>query len=350
MNWQLVEPPGQRQRALPDSGFTEQLPRVARSTARRIVMQTRARSENDLATLADGLLRPKAKISPKYFYDAVGCELFAGICRLPEYYLTRTEAQIFETHQRQIAAQLPVGPQWVDLGCADGSKSQPWLAISEARRFVGVDIAHASLVRAVDTMAWKFPGTECVGVMADLSRPIRLHSLLGEHPTWPKTFFYPGSSLGNFTPGEASILLRGIRGHLADSDGLLVGIDLVKDPSQLEAAYNDSLGLTAAFNLNVLRVANRLLNATFDPDAFEHCARFVMPASRIEMRLRARTNQAVAIGSTIRQFAAGETILTEYSHKYTIDAFVALLRSAGFSRHRLWTDERAWFGVFLAQP
>ena len=321
-----------------------------RNPARRIIVHALPHAESELSALRDCLLRPQARIAPKFFYDTAGCALFAEICRLPEYYLTRTEDTIFKRHRQQIAACVPAQAQWVDLGCGDGAKSRQWMDASAARRFVGVDIAHDCLAGAVDAMERQFPLLECLGIVTDLALPLRLHPILAERPAWPAVFFYPGSSLGNFTPAAAAALLRAIRGHMDGSGCLLIGIDLVKEAALLEAAYNDAQGVTAAFNRNILRVVNRLLGANFDPDGFEHCAHFAAATGRIEMRLRARAAQAVRIGRDIRHFAAGETILTEYSHKYTVDGFLALLGAAGFSRLRLWTDEQSWFGVFLAQP
>jgi dimethylhistidine N-methyltransferase len=316
----------------------------------RIVQHNLPDAASELRELQSSLLSPEARIPSKYFYDDTGCALFANICRLPEYYLTRTEATIFARHGRQIAACLPQGAQWFDLGCADGRKSYPWLEAIAARRFIGVDFARDGLVQAIDNAGRSFRDIECLGVVTDLSLPLELQSILAERPTWPPVFFYPGSSLGNFTSATAVALLTTIREHLDDGGALLIGVDLVKDTAILEAAYDDDQGVTAAFNRNILRVVNRLVDADFDPDEFEHCAQFTAEASRIELRLRARQPQTVRIGRQMRHFAAGEPILTEYSHKYSVDGFIAMLDAAGFSRHHAWTDERGWFGVFLALP
>jgi dimethylhistidine N-methyltransferase len=324
--------------------------RFGRYGPRRIVRHRLPDAAGELVQLRAGLLGTPARIEPKYFYDDAGCALFGAICDLPEYYLTRTEAAIFQRYRRQIAAQLPAALQWVDLGCGDGHKSRAWIRATGARRFVGVDIADGCLATTVDGMEAHFPQLECVGVVTDLSAPLGLQSLLAERPDWPPVFFYPGSSLGNFTPPAALRLLRGIRDHLGDEGGLVIGVDLVKDARRLEAAYDDSRGVTAAFNLNVLEVVNRLLDADFEPDRFEHCARFDAAASRIEMHLRARETHRVRIGTAQREFAAGETILTEYSHKYTVEGLARLLADAGFSRRRVWTDDRQWFAVALARP
>ncbi len=217
------------------------------------------------------------------------------------------------------------------------------------RRYVGVDIARPCLDATVAAMMRSFAAVECLGVTTDLAEPLQLHDLLAESPH-PPVFFYPGSSLGNFTADRALELLRMIRSHLEHDGRLLVGIDLVKDRARLEAAYDDARGITAAFNRNVLRVVNRLLGADFAVDGFAHRATYNRAAGRIEMRLVAHRDQTVRIAGQRRRFVAGETILTEYSHKYTIEGFAALLAAAGFAQRRWWTDQRGWFAVFLAGP
>ena len=320
------------------------------SGTQRIIVHALPQRERELAALQANLLQAEASIPSKYFYDSTGCELFTAICDLPEYYLTRTEAEIFQRHRRQIAACLPPRAQWIDLGCGDGAKSQQWMDAAAVRRFVGVDIARDCLAGAVAAMARQFPEVECLGVVTDLSQPLGLQPILAERSACPVVFFYPGSSLGNFSPAEALSLLRSLRRHMDEDGGLLIGVDLVKEAALLEAAYDDARGVTAAFNNNVLRVVNRLLDADFDPEGFEHQATFVAEKKRIEMHLRARADQVVHLGAETRHFSAGETILTEYSHKYTVADFHTLLDAAGFGRQNLWSDECGWFGVFLARP
>ena len=305
---------------------------------------------DELLSLQAGLLAPEARIASKYFYDTTGCALFADICRLPEYYLTRTEAAIFTSQRRHIARHLPSGCQWLDLGCGDGRKSHPWLEETAARRFIGVDAAQDSLVQAVEDTARAFSDIECLGVVTDLSLPLQLQPILAECATWPAVFFYPGSSLGNFSSDGAVSLLTSIREHLDHRGALLIGLDLLKDEQYLEAAYDDRNGVTAAFNRNILNVVNRIADADFEPERFEHRAIVNRDAGRVEMRLHAREAMHVRIGRRTRQFACGESILTEYSHKYSVDGVFTMLDDAGFGRHHVWTDEHGWFGVFLAQP
>ena len=325
----------------------------------------------DREGLRAGLLARPSRSSPKFFYDRQGSALYAAICELDEYYPTQTEAWIFDTHREAIARALPADSQWIDLGCGDGAKARRWLDPAQVRRYVGVDIAEPWLRASLATLASERTrrptpraqsgALDIVGVVTDFTRPFDLHALLGEEPGMPPVFFYPGSSIGNFTHDDARAFLASVREHIErhpDIDGnvrgkLLIGVDLVKDREVLRAAYDDALGVTAAFNRNVLRVANRLLDADFDPNTFGHRAVFDEAASRIEMQLVSSRAQTVRIGRDARHFEDGEVIVTEYSHKYTVESFSALLEAAGYAaggRLQCWTDERDWFGVFVAEP
>lgn len=303
------------------------------------------------AQLRAGLLQRPAQVSPKFFYDAQGAALFNAICALDEYYPTRTEAAIFAAFRDEIAACLPRKAQWIDLGCGDAAKSRQWLRSSaHVARFIGADIAREGLEEAITNLSAEFAPLECIGVVTDFTKALHLHDVLGERPEAPAVFFYPGSSIGNFTPEEATAFLRTLRAHLDARGRLLIGVDLVKDTAVLEAAYNDALGVTAAFNRNVLRVANRLLDADFAPGRFAHHAFFRLPESRIEMQLHAIGPQSVRLDGECRDFAADEVIVTEYSYKYTPERFSALLEAAGFCVEASWHDPQRWFGIFLAAP
>lgn len=321
----------------------------------------------DRAAFRAGLLATPAVSSPKFFYDPQGSALFSAICELDEYYPTRTEATIFETHRDDIAAALPSGSQWIDLGCGDGLKARGWLEPAQVRRYVGVDIAEpwlrSALVALTATLAKDRAGrvqrpVDVLGIVADFTRPFDLHDVLAEQDGMPPVFFYPGSSIGNFVRDDARAFLASVRDHIerhptGAGGKLLIGIDLVKDRATLRAAYDDAIGVTAAFNRNVLRVANRLLDADFDPAAFTHRAVYNEDFGRIEMQLVSQRAQTVRIGDAVRTFERDEAIVTEYSHKYTVEGFAALLESAGFAggdRLRCWQDERGWFGVFVAEP
>ncbi|MEJ6655470.1 MAG: L-histidine N(alpha)-methyltransferase [Pseudomonas sp.] len=271
------------------------------------------------------------------------------MCELEEYYPTRTEATIFERSADDISSALVNHAQWIDLGCGDCSKSRRWLEHVTPARLIGVDIAGDFLQSCLADIADAHPELECIGVVSDFTHRLELGKLLAEDQSSPPMFFYPGSSIGNFARADALSLLHCIRRHCGDSGQLLIGIDLVKPRHILEAAYNDADGITAAFNLNVLQVANRLLHADFEPANFAHQAVYDPVQSRIEMRLVAQRAHSVQLQDVERHFEAGEHILTEYSHKYTTDDFSVLLAQAGFNCQHLWTDPQEWFGVFLAE-
>ena len=301
--------------------------------------------------LLDDLMRPQASINPKFFYDDRGCELFTRICELDEYYPTRTETAIFEQHAAAISAGLAEHAQWVDLGCGDCSKTRRWLEHLAPARVIGVDIAGDFLHVCLAHIADSYPELECVGVVSNFTRRLDLKTLLAEQPDNPPVFFYPGSSIGNFNRDEALQLLRRIHAHCGERGQLLIGVDLIKPLPLLEAAYNDAQGITAAFNRNILNVANRLLDANFDPAAFEHSATYDTRHQRIEMRLTATHTHTVRLGtSAVRQFQRGEHIITEHSYKYSPAGFRRLLNEAGFTPRQPWTDPQHWFGVFLAEP
>jgi len=294
--------------------------------------------------LVAGLLSTPASIAPKYFYDASGSTLFAEICRLPEYYPTRTEAAIFERHREEIAAAAGTGKEFVDLGAGDCAKAAQWFPFVAPWRYVGVDIAPEAMVPALDRLAAAHPAIEVQGVLADFSHGLDLSRDLAGGPV---TFFYPGSSIGNFTPLEAARLLQAIRRHCqGDESGLLIGVDTKKDLARLQAAYDDSAGVTAAFNRNALRNVNRVLGTRFDPDAFAHVALYNARDGRIEMHLEARTAQTVVVDGIARTFAAGERIHTENSYKYAPAEFTAMLEQAGFAHVRCWQDDAGDFAVY----
>ena len=301
--------------------------------------------------LLDDLMCPQASINPKFFYDDRGCELFTRICELDEYYPTRTETAIFQQQAGAISGALVNRAQWVDLGCGDCSKTRRWLEHMNPARVIGVDIAEDFLHACLANIAAGYPQLECIGVVSDFTHRLDLKALLAEQPHNPPVFFYPGSSIGNFNRDQALQLLHRIHDHCGERGQLLIGVDLVKPPAILEAAYNDAQGITAAFNLNVLHVVNRLLDANFDLAAFEHSAIYDPQHARIEMRLVATRTHTVRLGtSAVRQFQRGEHIITEHSHKYTPAGFSQLLDEAGFTQRQLWTDPQHWFGVFLAEP
>lgn len=297
--------------------------------------------------LVAGLLSTPASIAPRYFYDATGCALFAAICRLPEYYPTRTEAAIFERYRGEIVAAAGTGKQLVDLGAGDCRKAACWIPFLAPCRYIAVDIAHGALARALAQLALDYPQLDMHGVLDDFARGLDLTRELGEGAA---TFFYPGSSIGNFAPAEAVRFLHTIRRHCAShgQSGLLIGVDTTKAVARLNAAYDDVAGVTAAFNRNALAHVNRILGTRFVPEAFAHRAFYDEAHSRVEMHLEARTAQTVVVEGIARTFAAGERIHTENSYKYAPRAFIAMLEGAGFRDVRCWQDDAGDFAVYYA--
>ncbi len=312
--------------------------------APRFVQLHDAASTDLRAELRAGLLAPRATIAPKYFYDALGSRLFDAITELPEYYPTRTEAAILAARRGEIAAMLGTGRTLVDLGAGNCEKAGRLFATLAPSRYVAVDISVEFLRNALNCLQREHAQMDMVGVGLDFSRSLELPAEAGDAAC---TLFYPGSSIGNFAPDDALAFLERARAG-APGGNLLIGIDLVKAKALLDAAYDDALGVTAAFNLNVLRHANRLLESDFDLRQWRHVAFFDEAASRIEMHLEARQTLGVRWPGGERRFAAGERIHTENSYKYSVEAFAALLGRAGYSNTRCWTDERAWFAVFCA--
>lgn len=319
----------------------------ARGALPTLVTRYRVDAEVERAALADALFAARASIPPKYFYDPLGCALFGAICALPEYYPTRTEAAIFGAHRAEIAKALGTGKQLVDLGAGDCAKSRAWLPWLAPRRLVAVDIAADAIRSALASMAADHPGIELVGIVTDFMRGLDLHADLAPGPV---TFFYPGSSIGNFDRAGAADFLASIAAHCAGrpGSGLLIGVDMKKDTSRLVAAYDDAAGVTAAFNRNVLNHVNRVLDADFVPREFIHRACYDATEGRIEMHLEAATPQVVHFAGRTRAFAAGERIHTENSYKYTPGEFTGMLNAAGFDRVWTWQDEARDFGVFYA--
>lgn len=297
------------------------------------------------AELAAGLLQPTAITAPKYLYDALGSRLFAAITELIEYYPTRTEAEIFARHAADIAATLPASATLVDLGAGNCEKAARLFAHLRPDRYVAVDISVDFLRQALQHLQREHPLMDLLGVGLDFSSNLVLPPEVGPGP---RVLFFAGSSIGNFTPDEALMFLR--QSHRASQGGaLLIGVDLVKPATVLEPAYDDALGVTAAFNRNMLLHINRLLGSDFDIAHWQHRARFDVGLSRIEMHLDALQDQRVQWPGGQRWFRRGESIHTENSYKYQAPEFEALLRSAGFEAVRSWTDAQNWFAVFTAR-
>lgn len=313
----------------------------------RIVRKPVRAAIDERAEVVEGLLDRPARIAPKYFYDELGCALYGAICQLPEYYPTRTEMALFREHRAEIAAAVGQGKQLIDLGAGDCCKAEGWLPFLEPARYIAVDIAGPELERSLSRIAPDFPEIDLVGVVTDFSRGLDLSEVLGPEAA---TFFYPGSSIGNFTPPEAVALLASIKGHGMGrpGSGLLIGVDGKKDKARLDAAYDDSLGVTAAFNRNALLHLNRRFDLDFDLTGYAHRGFYNEALGRVEMHLEAVREQVVRIGAAERRFAAGERIHTENSYKYRPEQFEALLAEAGFASVLRWSSEAGGYNVFYA--
>ena len=295
--------------------------------------------------LINGLLAAQSHTSPKYLYDRLGSRLFEAITELPEYYPTRTEAAIFDAHAIDMARAIGDIDTLVDLGAGNCAKALRLIPALCPARYVAVDISAEFLAEAIAEVQRQHPALDVIGLGLDFSASPELPggSLVGR-----SVFFYPGSSIGNFTPAQAHHFLAGVQ-RQAVGGGLLIGVDLVKPLDVLEPAYDDALGVTAAFNLNLLRHLNHLIASDFNPREWRHVAFFNRADSRIEMHLEARHALSVNWPGGERRFAAGERLHTENSYKYSVESFAALLRDAGFARSEYWVDERGWFAVFWAR-
>jgi dimethylhistidine N-methyltransferase len=299
-----------------------------------------------IVDISAGLQAEHAWTSPKYLYDALGSKLFEAICELPEYYPTRTEAGIFEQHGAAIARAVGPGCTMIDLGAGNCAKAASLFALLHPTQYVALDISYDFLRASLDRLQQRFPHIRMSALGLDFSDQF---DLPGTVCSDGRLFFYPGSSIGNFAPDQALAFLQRLRAHALPDSALLIGVDLVKDKAILDAAYDDALGVTAAFNLNLLRHLNVLLDADFDVRQWQHRGFFNAAMSRIEMHLEARSDALVTWRGGQRRFARGERIHTENSYKYTPAAFADLLQQAGFAQAQVWTDARAWYAVMHAR-
>ncbi len=281
----------------------------------------------------------------KFFYDERGAELFQKICELPEYYITRTELGILRLHGADMASILGAQIELVGLGTGAGTKTRILLEeLAEPAVYVPIDISKEQLQQSTARFHEIFPRLEILPVCADYLEPFELP--LPRRPSSRSVIYFPGSTIGNFEPPAAAEFLRRLAELAGEDGGLLIGVDLQKDPQIIERAYNDDAGVTAQFNLNLLARAHRELGADFDLAHWTHRAIYNSVAGRIEMYLISQKDQTVHIDDRQFHFAAGEKILTEYSYKYSPDGFVGLAAAAGFTFEKLWTDDARLFGVF----
>jgi len=288
------------------------------------------------------LAGPEHAISPKYFYDAQGSALFEQICELPEYYPTRTELALLRQRAGDFAARMGPGAQLIEYGA--GALVKVRLLLERAvqlHSFVPVDISGPHLLAACEALQREHPPLRILPVVADFTK---MHVLPDPPPDGRRIGFFPGSSIGNFDPAEALEFLKLLRAEL-DGGALLIGVDLIKDPALLHAAYNDARGVTARFNLNLLRHAQRVLGLECDADGFDHYAFYDPRRHRIEMHLLPRGEQQLQLQGQRYTLSPGQSLHTENSYKYSVESFQALAREAGFRPSAHWTDERRWFSL-----
>jgi L-histidine N-alpha-methyltransferase len=289
-----------------------------------------------------GLSLPQKALPPKHFYDAAGSRLFERICRLPEYYPTRTELAITRAQAGAIARFAGRGGVLMEYGSGESLKTRLLLRAMQPSVYMPVDISEAALRAAVAKLRHAFPGLRIAPVAGDFSRPLDLPRFRGRDR---RVVYFPGSTIGNLTPQEAQAFLRMTRGQVGPRGAMLVGVDLKKDANVLHAAYNDSRGVTAAFNLNLLSRINRELGGDFDLRRFAHYAFYNAPLGRIEMHLVSLRAQTVNVGDHRFAFERGETIHTENSYKYSIESFQALAAESGFRGAKVWTDRKGLFSL-----
>ena len=290
--------------------------------------------------------RPK-RLPPKYFYDEAGSLLFEAITELPEYYPTRCELAILRERAGEIARLLPETPALIEFGSGSSKKARIMLDAAPAvAAYVPVDISSTLLAAEAAQLRRDYPRVAVLPIATDFTQPFRLPQSVA---ALPRAGFFPGSTIGNFEPHQASAFLRHAARILGDGAILIVGVDLVKDAKVLNAAYNDAAGVTAKFNVNLLARINRELGADFDLSGFCNQAFYNSERRRIEMHLACRRRQHVNVCGRTIDFRAGETIHTESSYKYTVESFGALARGSGWTPLAAWTDAQGYFSVQALQ-
>lgn len=296
--------------------------------------------EHDVVT---GLSERPKRLSPKYFYDELGAQLFEEITRLPEYYPTRCELSILERHAAEMAKLIPADAALIEFGSGSTRKARMLLDATPAiTAYVPVDISSEMLQQEAAELRQDYPRLTVLPVEADFTKPFHLPRGIASHQ---RVGFFPGSTIGNFEPHAAAAFLRHAASMLGAGSTLIIGFDLVKDVRVLNAAYNDAAGVTARFNLNLLTRINRELGGNFDLDAFCHQAFYNTERRRIEMHLASRKRQKVRVAGRAFEFRAGDTIHTENSYKYTPESFGAMARGSGWTPAASWTDAQGHFMV-----
>ena len=301
-------------------------------------------STAEIEEIVDGLSGEQKQISPKYFYDERGSKLFDDITELPEYYLTNTELGIMRDNIDEIVELVGKQASLIEFGSGSSLKTRILLEhLSELAAYVPVDISDEHLHASAEKIEIRFPHVEVLTVVADFTKEFDLPTPM----VMPlrNVVYFPGSTIGNFEYDMAMDLLRVMHHEAGKNGALLIGVDLQKDPAIIENAYKDSAGVTAEFNLNVLQHLNRDYGANFDVDGFSHSANYDAVKGRVVIELVSQADQKVELGDAEFDIADGEAILTEYSHKYTLDGFAKMARAAGFSVEKVWTDADRLFSV-----
>jgi dimethylhistidine N-methyltransferase len=303
-----------------------------------------APQHKEIEQIVDGLRLPEKMISPKYFYDERGSQLFDQITHLPEYYPTETELGIMSDNMDEIAGVVGSEASLIEFGSGSGRKTRILLEnLDELAAYVPVDISEDHLLASARKRQDEFPHIEVLPVVADFTHPFDLPT----PAVMPRRniVYFPGSTIGNFTHDEAIELLAVMHAEAREHGAVLIGVDLQKDPQIIERAYNDSAGVTAEFNLNMLRHLNREFGADFKLEAFSHSAEYNREEGRVELRLVSSETQEITIGDEEILIEKDEAIVTEYSHKYTLDGFAAMAERAGLQIDRVWTDADQLFSV-----
>jgi L-histidine N-alpha-methyltransferase len=298
----------------------------------------------ELAEILAGLKQSAKMISPKYFYDERGSQLFDEITHLPEYYPTETELLIMQDNIDELADLVGPEASLIEFGSGSSRKTRVLLEhLHDLAVYVPVDISEEHLLASAKKIRSEFPGLEVLPVVADFTQRFALP----EPTVMPRrnVVYFPGSTIGNFTHDVAQELLGVMHDEAGEDGAMLIGVDLQKDPEIIERAYNDSAGVTAEFNLNMLKHLNREFGFDFDEDAYSHSAVYDDEQGRVVIELISEHDQVVTNGDESIEVAGGEAILTEYSHKYTIDGFAEMAERAGFQVARVWTDEKQLFSV-----
>ena len=297
-----------------------------------------------LAEVLMGLRKPQKELPTKYLYDERGSQLFERICELNEYYITRTEASIMQAHIKEMIELIGPRVLVIEHGCGNCEKVRFLMDhLHDPVAFIPVDISQAQLLRVARELDSVYPQLQVLPVCADYTGSFELP--VPEQQSKRTVVYFPGSTISNFDPIPAKRFLEHIAGLCGSGGALLIGVDLKKDPAVLHNAYNDSEGLTAAFNRNLLERINRELGCDFHLDGFEHYAFYNPRESRVEMHLVSNRDQLVHLDGKTISFAQGESIWTENSYKYNLDEFEQMAVAAGFRVERVWLDERQWFSV-----